>query len=110
MNLSYLPPIAPSRPPRAALHIRYGLQLLLHHLLHADRVHQQFEILDDFKLMAGDIAFDGTVLEQLGKVALGDHQVEQVYPIVFFGILVLGLDLAHFLFKPHDFPGRPSCL
>jgi len=55
MNLSYLPPIAPSRPPRAALHIRYGLQLLLHHLLHADRVHQQFEILEDFKLMAGDI-------------------------------------------------------
>ncbi len=68
------------------LEFAVGLQLLLHRLLHADGVHHQLEMLEDFGLVPGDVAFDGVVAEQFGQVAFGDHQVEQVGTVVFFGV------------------------
>ncbi len=64
-----------------------GLQLLLYCFLHTDGVHNQFEMLKDFGFVPSDVAFDGIVAKQLGQVALGDHQIEQVRAVVFFGIL-----------------------
>lgn len=79
-----------------------GLELLLHFLRYTDGVHHQFEILEDFRLVSGDVAFNGIVAKQLGQVALRHHQIEQVGAIVFFGVLVLGLDLTHLLFQYDD--------
>ncbi len=64
-----------------------SLQLLLHRLFHADGVHHQFEMLENFGLVPSNVALDGIVAEQLGQVPLGDHQVEQVGAVVLFGIL-----------------------
>lgn len=88
MNPSYLPPIAPRPSPRAALRFC--------HL--------------PFDLVVGNVAFDGIVAEQLGKVAFGEYRVEQVCPVVFFDILAPGLDLAHCPFKLHDFLDRQQLL
>ena len=41
----------------------------------------------DFGLVAADVALDGLVGQQLGEVALGHHQVEQVGAVVGFGLL-----------------------
>jgi len=61
--------------------------LLLHRLFHADGVHHQLQVGQDFGLVAADVAFDGLVGQQLGEVALGYHQVEQVGAVVGFGLL-----------------------
>lgn len=45
--------------------------------------------------MAADVAFDGFVGQQLGQVALGHNQVEQVGAVVGFCFLVPLLHLAH---------------
>lgn len=38
-----------------------------------------------------DVAFDGIVGQQLGEVALGHLQVEQIRAVVLLGVFVLGL-------------------
>ncbi len=63
---------------RILLEFAIGLDLLLHCLFHADGVHHQFKMLEDFGFVAGDVAFDDFVAEQLGQVTLGEHQVQQV--------------------------------
>ena len=52
--------------------------MLLYRFFHADGVHDQFQVCQDFRLVAADIAFDGFVGQQLGQVALGHDQVKQV--------------------------------
>jgi hypothetical protein len=76
--------------------------LLLDCLFHADGVHHQFQVGQDFGLVAADVALDGLVDQQFGEVVLGDHQVEQVGAVVGFGLLVLLLHLAHLLFQLFD--------
>lgn len=44
--------------------------LSLHCLFHADDVHHQLEVGQDFRLVAADIAFDSFVGQQLGEVVL----------------------------------------
>ena len=55
-----------------------GLLLLLHRLFHADGVHHQLQMGQDLWFVAADVALDGLVGQQLGEVALGHHQIEQV--------------------------------
>jgi hypothetical protein len=55
-----------------------GLQLLLHGFLHADSIHHQFEMLEDLGFVAVDVAFDGIFAEQLGQVAFGHDQVQEI--------------------------------
>ncbi len=43
-------------------------QLLLHGLFHADGVHHQFQVGQDFGLVAADVALDRPVGQQLGQV------------------------------------------
>ena len=50
-----------------------GLQLLLHGFFHADNVHHQFEMLEDFGFVAGDVTLDGIVAEQFGQVTFGNQ-------------------------------------
>jgi len=71
---------------------------MLHGLFHADDVHHQFDIFEVFGFVPGDVVFDSIVAEQLGQVAFGRHQVAQVESVFFFGVLVLCLNPAHFLF------------
>ena len=56
---------------------RFAL-LLLHRLFHADRVGHQLQVAQDLGLFSLDVAFDRCVGQQLGQVAFGHHQVEQV--------------------------------
>ena len=56
------------------------LPLLLHRFFHADGVHYQLQVGQDFRLMPADVALDGPVGQQLGQIALGHNQVEQVEP------------------------------
>lgn len=71
------------------------LPLLLHRLFHADGVHHQFQVGQDFRLVAPDVALYGPVGQQFGQVTLGHDEVEQVGSVGAFGILVLLLHLAH---------------
>ncbi len=59
----------------------------MHRLFHADGVRHQLQVGQDLRLMATDVALDGLVGQQLGEVALGDRQVEQVGAVVGFGLL-----------------------
>ncbi len=52
--------------------------------------------------MAADLALDDLVGQQLGEVALGQHQAEQVGAVVGFGLLVLLLHLVHLLLERFD--------
>jgi hypothetical protein len=52
--------------------------------------------------MSADVALDGLVGQQLGEVALGHHQVEQVGAVVGFGLLILLLHLVHLLLELFD--------
>lgn len=45
--------------------------------------------------MAADLALDGLVSQQHGKVALGAYQVEQVRAVIGFGLLVVLLYSVH---------------
>lgn len=65
-----------------------GLGLLLHGFFHAEGVHHQLRVGQDFGLVAADVALDGLVGRQLGEVAIGHNQVEQVRAVVGFGFLV----------------------
>ena len=65
--------------------------MLLHRLFHADGVHHQLQVGQDFGLVAADVAFDGLVDQQLGEIALGHHQrivvIRQIGAVVGFGLL-----------------------
>ena len=60
--------------------------LLLDSLFHADGVHHQLQVGQDFRLVPADVALDGLVGQQLGEVALGHHQAEQVGAVAGFGL------------------------
>jgi hypothetical protein len=55
---------------------------MLHRLFHADSARQQIQAGQDFGLEATAVALDGPIRQQLGKLALGHHQFEQVGAIV----------------------------
>jgi len=58
---------------RFLLEFTISLELLLHRFFHAESVHHQFEMLEDFGCVPADIAFNCVVAEQFGQVALGGH-------------------------------------
>ena len=64
---------------------RFALSLL-HRLFHADGVGHQLQVAQNLWLFSLDVAFDGRVGQQLGQVALGHHQVEQVGAVMVFGL------------------------
>ena len=53
----------------------------------------------DFRLLSADVALDGLVDQQLGKVAPGRHQIEQVGAVVLLSQGVRFLRLAHLFLK-----------
>jgi hypothetical protein len=57
---------------------RFGL--LLDGFFHADGVHDQLKLLQDLGLVALDVTVDRLVGQQLGQVALGDHQLSRSEP------------------------------
>ncbi len=61
--------------------------MLLRALFHAEGVHHQLQVTQDFGLVAADVALHGLIGQQLGEVALGHHQVKQVGAEVGFGFL-----------------------
>lgn len=71
--------------PRSCAAHRLGhfrIELLLQRLLHAARVRHQLQVGQDFGLVSADVAHNGFVGQQLGEVALGHDQVEQVRAVV----------------------------
>ena len=65
------------------------LALLLHRLFHADGVHHQLKLLQDVRLVALNVVFNRLVGQQLGQVALGHRQVEQVGAVVLLCVFYL---------------------
>ncbi len=50
----------------------------LYRLLYAESAHLQLQAGQDFGLVPADVALDGLIGEQFGKVALGHQHVKQV--------------------------------
>ena len=57
-----------------------GLELLLHHLLHTNRIHNQFKILQDFELMPGDAALRAPLPSSLVREPLAAIRLSRPGP------------------------------